>query len=254
MLLSSNFFGNLRLGTQIDDQLAGASFRTGTAVGALAVIDRSQIVLYGDGTGGALSGTQSTADAADGALLTHILALGLGGAVYEDLLVSGGGFDQLTGASCLTGTAVDALFNVHYSLTVYDVNGIKLTDLDAGAQAEAAKAAGQGTTGNLRGSQAVADAFVIVFLFGLVTAAAVDVSNHAGTGLGLNTHNLSNLSSSGSTANGAGVNLGIACNDLAGTVGTTGITAATAVCTGQNGQDLVYSLILLNIEDLGGEG
>ena len=254
MLLSSNFFCNLRLCTQVDDQLAGASLGAGTAVDALAVIDRSQIVFHSDGTGGALSGAQSTADTADGALLTYILTLGLGCAAHEDLLISGSGFNQLTGASCLTSAAVDALFNIDNGLAVYDMNGIELTDLDTGAQTEATKAAGEGAAGNLRGSQTVADALVVELLLGLVTAAAVNVSNHTSTGLSLNAHNLTDLSSASSATNGASIDLSIAGNDLAGAVGATGIAAAAAVCAGQNGYDLFDALILLNVEDLRGKG
>ena len=163
--------------------------------------------------------------------------------------------DELAGACLHAGAAVGALLGVHHGGAVgADGHGAELAGADAGAQAEAAKGAVQGTGGHLGGADAVMDAPVLIALVGVDAAVTADESHLALAGGSLHAHDGGDGGGVLGAGGGAGGDRGLALHDGGGAGAAAGEAAAAAVGAGQVAQDLFLTGVLLHLEDLGGDG
>ena len=121
------------------DASGGADFYTVTAVGALFVVNDSQIVNDLNSTGGTLLLTLLAADTADLASLTSDSTL------FQTTAANDGGdsfrndVDQVVGASLCTNAAAYAVLGIDSSQTVMDMDRIVRTNRNTVTITEAVK-------------------------------------------------------------------------------------------------------------------
>lgn len=124
------------------DDLDGALFGAGAAIGALFGIDGGEEIGDGDGAGGANLGAHHAADAAGGADLADDGALIMAGAAHGDMIFDRDHADEQVRAGFGTGTAAGAQAFIHMGNAIHDGERTEFADLDAIAIAQAAVAAG----------------------------------------------------------------------------------------------------------------
>ena len=135
------------------------------------------------------------------------------------------------------------------------MDGVELTGLHAGAEAEAAVTAGLGVAAaDLGGSQTVLYAAILEVILGVAAAVAQHVRHHLIAGGSLQAHDgrdLGGVLGAGGSAGGDGSLTGQ--NGL-GAAAAAGVAAAAAVGAGQASLDLRQTGIDLDLKDLSGNG
>ena len=171
---------------------------------------------------------------------------GLAGAASVD-------HNDVLGADVGAGTTAGALVLVHLGHAVHNVDSIELTHLGAVAQADAGKGTGLGAAVQGRSSGTGLDALVLVAgLAVLGVALALDHSLLLHSAC-LAAHDLGNGGSSLGAAGGALVAGNAVHNNGLCVVGTAGVAAAAAVCTGQAGRNFFNTGVFLNRHELCGQ-
>ena len=202
---------------------------------------------------GALAHTAG--DAGVGADLGDGGALVLIGAVDKHLLLIGDLHDQVVGAGLTASAAVGALFLVHHGHAVFHMDGVELAGGYAGAEAEAAVAAGLGVAAaDLGGSQTVGNAAILKVILGIAAAIAEHMGDHLVAGGSRHAHDGSNLSSALGTGRSAGGNGSLAGQNGLGAAAAAGIAAAAAVGAGQGCLNLGQAGVYFHFKDLSGHG
>ena len=157
----------------------------------------------------------------------------------------------MLGADVGTGTAAGALVLIHLGHAVHNVDGVKLTDLGAVAQADAGERAGLGAAVQVGGSRAGLDAGVIISglaVLGVALALNHSLFLHSAC---LAAHDLGNGSSSLGAAGCALVAGNAVHDDSLCVIRAACVTAAAAVCACQAGGNFFNTRIFLNRHELG---
>ena len=235
----------------LSDYLAGADFCALSAILALGIINVRNIVGNGNSLVGAVLCTDAAADAAYLADLADFAALCLGDAGDMGLLIGRNDSNDVSGTCVYALAASDTCIAVDNSLAVNNGDCIVGADLCAGAVAEAAECALEGTACDLESCIAIDCADIIILTGCIAAAGASDVCGLSDCFAGLNAHDSSDLLCNFSAAYGAGVYGSIACNDSFSKVCTACVSAAAAVSAGEALLNLRNALILLNGKDLG---
>ena len=227
--------------------LNGANTRAGTASGTLGIIDGGEIVLDRDSSLGTCLLALSAADTAVGAYLSGKGTLIVVGALHHN---SGGivyKMDNAVGALSGTNSAADALSGIDLGNAVLDGDSVLGADAHTVAVAEAGEGAGTvALIGEVCGTAGALTAIVILLLHSIAGAVAGNVSNSLYNILCLNAHNGSNLLGNAVTAGHTEVGLGgLSLGKSLCIAVTAGITAGTAVGTGQAITDSKCALVLL---------
>ena len=228
----------------IFDQLLGANCCTQAAVVALGVINNSQILLNGDGILGADLLAQAAADTADGTAAGGDSALCQRSTGDDHIPVGLHGYDQVAGTDSCTGQTANTTILIDFGNTVDNGNGVVLTGLYTGAEAQAAKLAGQGAVAADLGScHTVMKALILSFdlsacyqITGFVVtlfAGAANQSYLAGDFFSLDTHNGCHSLGAFVAAGGTLANGCFAVQNGFCIAAAASIAAAAAVCAGQ---------------------
>ena len=234
--------------------MARADCGAAAAGHALVVVNGGEVVQNVDGIVIALALTQVAADAADVADLARQRAALMVGAGDDDVGVVGHRDDDLARADLNALHTAGALIRVHARHTFDDVDGVKLADRNAGAEAKAARGAGRRAVScDEHGRAAVGDA-VIDALGQMVFAAALDHGDGLFDLHGLHAHDLGHFLCSFRTARGAQANGRLAVEHGLRIGAAAGEAAAAAVRTGQRFGQLWQAFVHLDGKDLGGDG
>ena len=135
------------------------------------------------------------------------------------------------------------------------MDGVELTGLHAGAEAEAAVAARLDVAAaDLGGGETVLHTAILKVLLGVAAAVAHHVGNHLVAGGSLHAHDGSDLSGIFGACGGAGGNGSLTGEDRLGAAAAAGIAAAAAVGTGETSHDLRQAGIHLHLKNLCGDG
>ena len=236
------------------DDLDGALFGAGAAIGALFGIDGGEEIGDGDGAGGANLGAHHAADAAGGADLADCGALIVAGAADSDMIFDRDHADEQVRAGLGAGAAAGTQAFIHMGNAIHDGERAEFADLDAIAIAQAAVAAGffaavQGSAGRTGGGAVVILGFAALF----AGAAAADGGFD---GLGVfrcDAQVFADLSGDGSAAGDAEIGLGGAIGNGFGVVIAAGIAAGAAIGAGQEAADILHTGIDGNREEMGGD-
>ena len=229
--------------------LYGTNIVTSATACTLAVIYGSKIVLNLDSTLGTGLLTLHTADTAVGACLTGYSTLVVAGALYNNANSILNEVDNVVGTSLLAEAAADTLLGVDLCDTLFliDSNRISGTNVHTVTVAKAGIGA-LTVTGVVHISSKTGVNAVVneLSLLGLAGAVAGYVSNLLNNVTGSKTHDLTDLlSNTVATGNTeAGVVALTLTESLCISV-TAGVTASTAVCTGEavtNGNNLFILL------------
>ena len=216
------------------DCLGGTCVCADAAFLTLGVVDAGTVVDDMDGIVRALLFAELAADAAVGARGAHDLADIRGGTADVDLLVDVAENDQVVGTGLHAETASDALGLVHASQTVDDHDCILRTDGGTVPEAETAVGADLCAVVEAVGGLAGLDSLEFVLVAGCV---AVTVAEDDGylrhDGENLLTGEFRDFCHGIGSAGLAEVDGSTVVDDGSSVVGTSGVTAGTAVDLGQ---------------------
>ena len=233
------------------DTVNGTNLCTSATAGTKIVVDSGEIVLDGDSTLGTGLLTLHTADTTVGAILTGESTLILVGALNDN---AGGVVDEVddtVGALTHADAAADTLAGVYTRYTVFNRDSV----LGTNARAVTVAKASIGTeliaaVRHIRGKAGLVTLVVALSGCDVARAVAGNVCNLFYNVLSLNTEDSCDLLCGTVTAGNTKVGLVclLFCESLCIAVAS-GVTASTAVCTGQAVTDGEGGLVLLNSEE-----
>lgn len=249
-----NYFVNYACLIKLLDEVAGANCKAGSAIVALGIVNRRQIVINVDCTVGTLLFTKLAAHATGLTEFTGYSALFYVVAGNCEVSRMRHHYDHILGTGKLTCLAALAGFSVNDGNAIDYMNSIELTGLDAVAVTKAAISAVVHTVtegGVVRCT--VINAVVMILGCGAITACTAYESDHTLGMLSLYAHDLGDFLSSISTTGSAFIAGSFALYDRFGIVGTASESAATAVSAGQYFNNGFLTGVAFNGEGLGGE-
>ena len=238
------------------DAMYGTNLYACAAAGAKIVVDGRKVVLYGDSAVGTGLLALHTADTSVLAVLTYVCALIVVRALNDNTLGIVDKVDDTVGALSYTDTAADTLLGVNSGNAVLNFDSILRTNNSAVTVAKTSIGAESVAAVRHISGEAGLVALVVVSLFNNVASAvAGNVCNLLYNVLRLNAENggdiLRGFVSSGNAEIGS-IDLAL-CKSLCISV-TARISASAAVSTGKRVTDSEEFLILLDAEELIGNG